>query len=140
MKKKQNNQKEDWHLIDLKNKILGRSAVRIATLLQGKHKPTYVPYLESGDMIVVVNASKVKVSGKKEESKKYLNYSGYPGGLKERKFKDLKITQPQVLIKRAVLGMLPKNKLSRKLIKNLYVFSGEEHPFTDKELKAIKEN
>jgi len=124
--------KRDWHLIDASSKILGRLAPEIVKLLQGKHKRNYVPYLDMGDYVVVINAKKVIVSGKKADQKIYTRYSGYPGGLKEISFNKLLEEKPEEIVKRAVSGMLPKNKLRKKRLARLYVFADENHPFADK--------
>lgn len=127
--------KRDWHLIDAKGKILGRLATEVATLLIGKNKASYVPYLDSGDYVVVVNAKAVKVSGKKATQKNYYRHSGYPGGLKTESFDKLLERRPEEVIRHAIKGMLPKNRLASKMIKKLYVFAGSEHKF-EKELGA----
>ena len=116
-----------WLLVDAKGKILGRLATKIATLLTGKHKPTYAPHQDCGDFVVVINAKEVKVSGKKEEQKIYRHYSGYPGGLKEYNFKRLLEKKPEEIIRRAVKRMLPHNNLGRKLLKHLKIYSGNTH-------------
>jgi large subunit ribosomal protein L13 len=121
-----------WHLIDLKNKILGRAVSEIAILLQGKNKRDYVPYIDCGDYVVVINAGKVKISGKKIFSKTYSRYSGFPGGLKIKKYNELIQQNPNYIVKHAVSGMLPKNKLSKKRLLRLFVFNGEKHDFEDK--------
>lgn len=124
--------KREWHLIDAKGKILGRIATEISKLLQGKHKVDYVPYLDNGDYVVVINASKVKVSGKKYLTKNYTRYSGYPGGLKIISFEKLMKDKPTEVIIHAVSGMLPKNKLREKRLKRLLVFADDRHPYGDK--------
>ncbi|MBI4036970.1 50S ribosomal protein L13 [Candidatus Daviesbacteria bacterium] len=121
--------KRNWQLIDAKNQILGRLSSQIATILMGKQKPEFVPYLDLGDQVVVINAAKVKVTGQKENQKKYIHHSGYPGGYKEEKFSEVRAEKPERLIIHAVTGMLPKNKLGRKMVKKLHVFAGSEHPF-----------
>ncbi|MCS7092933.1 MAG: 50S ribosomal protein L13 [Patescibacteria group bacterium] len=121
-----------WHLIDAKDKILGRLASQITKFLQGKNKPSYVPYLDVGDYVVVINAKKIIITGKKKETKVYTSYSGYPGGLKIRKFRDLIETKPDFVIKKAVSGMLPKNKFRKERLKRLFVYPSEDHPFKDK--------
>lgn len=121
--------KRDWHLVDAKGKILGRLATEIARKLTGKDKPSFVPYLDIGDYVVVTNATYVKVTGKKSEQKKYVRHSGYPGGLKVETFSKLKDRRPEQIIRHAVSGMLPKNRLGRKMIKKLHVFASSEHPF-----------
>jgi large subunit ribosomal protein L13 len=124
--------KREWHLIDASSKILGRLAPEVVKLLQGKHKINYVPYLDMGDYVVVINAKKIVVSGKKANQKIYTRYSGYPGGLKEISFNKLLEKKPEEILKRAVSGMLPKNKLRKKRLARLYVFADENHPFADK--------
>lgn len=113
-----------WHLIDAKDQILGRLATQVAKVLMGKNKAHYVPYLDTGDFVVVVNAARVKVSGKKETQKVYTRHSGYPGGLKTETFDKLLTRKPQYIIEHAVKGMLPHNKLGRQMIKKLKVYSG----------------
>ena len=121
--------KRNWHLIDAKNKVLGRLSTDVAKILTGKHKPNFVPYLDMGDNVVVVNAAQVKVTGKKESQKKYVRHSGYPGGLKVEKLSDLRIRKPEEIIIHAVKGMVPKNKLGRQMIKKLHVFGSSQHHF-----------
>lgn len=132
---KQNNQATVWHLFDAKSKVLGRLASEIASILSGKNKVDYVPYLDKGDFVVVINAKEIKVSGKKETQKLYYRHSGYPGGLRSRSVQDTRSEQPEQLIRHAVVGMLPKSRLARQMVKKLYVFSGKEHPYQDKFLK-----
>jgi len=131
-KKEKNNIQRNWHLLDAKGRILGRLATEIATILMGKHKPNYLPYMDLGDNVVVINAKDIRLTGNKEKQKTYTTYSGYPGGLKIKSFRELKEKNPQEIIKHAVLGMLPKNKLARQMIKKLYIYEGEEHPYQDK--------
>jgi len=118
----------NWWLIDAKDKTLGRIAVVIAKLLMGKHKPDYTPYADSGDYVVVINADKIKVSGEKEIEKIYYHASGYPGGLKETRFRDMIKKHPDFPIRSAVKGMLPKTKLRYRMLKRLKVYAGSEHP------------
>ena len=117
-----------WYIVDAKNKVLGRMATRIATVLMGKHKPIWQPYLDLGDNIIIINASKIKVTGRKEEQKIYYRYSGYPGGLKSKTLGKLRASEPEKIIYDAVRGMLPKNRLARQVIKKLFVYPGEKHP------------
>lgn len=124
--------KREWHLVDVKEKILGRLATKVARLLIGKAKPYFVPYLDCGDFVVVINAKKVRVTGKKEEQKIYTRYSGYPGGLKKTVLKELREKSPEEIIRRAVSGMLPKNKLRKKRLKRLYIFADDKHPYNKK--------
>jgi len=120
--------KRDWHLIDAKGKILGRVATKIANLLRGKDKPIFVPYLDVGDYVVVINASRIKVSGKKLEQKIYYRHSGYLGGLKATPLKKLLAEKPEYVIKTAVSGMLPRNKLRKLWLKRLYIYKNEDYP------------
>lgn len=122
--------KRNWHLIDANGKILGRLAVEVAKILRGKNKPSFVPYLDLGDYVVVINASKVQVSGKKEQQKMYYRHSGYPGGLKSESLANLRARRPEEVIRHAVKGMLPSTKLGNQMIKKLYVFEGSDHPFS----------
>ncbi len=117
-----------WHLVDASDKVLGRLASRIALLLMGKRKPNYTPHIDQGDFVVVINAEKVKLTGNKLENKIYYHHSGYPGGLKARKAKEILEKHPERLIKLAVKRMLPKNKLGRKMLKRLKVYAGDKHP------------
>ncbi len=123
--------KRNWHLIDAKDKILGKLAVEAARKLTGKGKVNFVPYLDAGDYVVVTNASKVMVTGKKATSKNYYRHSGYPGGLKVENFEHLIARRPTEIIRHAVWGMIPKNKLGRKMITRLKIFAGENHPFVN---------
>lgn len=124
--------KRDWHLIDVKDQILGRSAVEIAHKLMGKGKSYFINNLDCGDYVVVINAKSVMTTGKKDSLKKYTNYSGYPGGLRTRTLKEVKAKDPTEVITHAVSGMLPKNKLRAKMLKRLYVFTDENHKYQDK--------
>jgi large subunit ribosomal protein L13 len=117
-----------WWLVDASGQTLGRLATRIATLLEGKHKPIYSPHLDTGDHVVVVNAGKVKVTGDKLIQKRYYRHSGYPGGLKEESLQTLLARKPELVIERAVKGMLPQNRLGRAMFKKLKVYGGAEHP------------
>ncbi len=119
---------QKWHLVDAKGKTLGRLASRIAILLRGKHKPIFTPHVDTGDFVVVVNAEKVNLTGKKWQEKLYIYHTGYPGGLKSTSAEKVRNTKPERLITMAVQGMLPKNKLGKKMIKKLKVYAGEDHP------------
>ncbi|MCX7880930.1 MAG: 50S ribosomal protein L13 [Patescibacteria group bacterium] len=130
--------KREWYLVDVKNQILGRVAGKISQLLQGKHKKNYVPYLDMGDYVVVVNAKEIKITGKKEKTKVYTRYSGYPGGLKEIPFQRVLKEKPEEIIKHAVSGMLPKNKLRDKRLKRLFIFTDEKHPYQKKIKISLK--
>ncbi len=124
--------KRDWHLIDIKGKILGRQATNIAKLLMGKSKPYFVRNLDCGDYVVVINAKEVLLTGNKEKLKKYYNYSGYPGGLRVETLGDLRQRRPEEIIYRGVKGMLPQNRLRERMLRRLFVFSEEEHSYGDK--------
>ncbi len=124
--------KRNWHLIDVKDQVLGRQAVAIAHKLMGKSKPYFANNMDCGDFVVVINAKDVRTTGKKELLKKYTNYSGYPGGLRTRTLKEMRAQDPTLIITHAVSGMLPKNKLRASMLKRLYVFSDENHKYADK--------
>ncbi len=118
-----------WWVLDLEGKVLGRAAVKVATMLRGKDKPIFTPHLDTGDHIVVVNAENVRLSGKnKPVQMKYYRYSGYPGGLKQATFSQMLQKKPEEVFRLAVRRMLPKNRLGRKMIKKLHVYSGPDHP------------
>ena len=116
-----------WHVIDAEGAVLGRLAVQVADILRGKDKPVYTPHLDAGDFVVVVNAEKVRVTGKKETAKEYMTYSGWKGGEKYTTVADLRAKHPEMLIHRAVRGMIPKNRLGRQLLTKLKVFKGPKH-------------
>ena len=118
----------DWVVFDASDKILGRFATKIADKLRGKDKPTFTPHVDGGDFVIVINADKLKVTGNKAEQKKYFKHSLYPGGLKEKSYKEVLESTPERIIENAVKGMLPKNKLGKSIIKKLKVYSGAEHP------------
>jgi large subunit ribosomal protein L13 len=120
----------NWFVIDASEFELGRLATQVAMVLRGKHKPTFTPHVDAGDFVVVVNASSVKLTGRKADQKKYQHYSGYPGGLKTASARDVRVHDPDRMIREAVKGMLPKNRLSRRLITKLKVYGGAEHPHT----------
>ncbi len=125
-----------WHLVDVKGKVLGRISTDIAHRLMGKAKPYYVRNLDCGDYVVVINAKEVAVTGHKEKEKMYGNYSGYPGGLKEKALWQLRAEKPAEIVWRAVYGMLPKNKLRDILTTRLYIYPTVEHPYWDKFKKS----
>ena len=118
----------EWHVIDATDVVLGRLAVQTATLLRGKHKPTFAPHVDTGDFVIIVNAGKVSLSGNKATAKMSYRHSGYPGGLSATAFGDLLEKDPRRAIEKAVWGMLPKNRLGRKLIRRLKVYPGATHP------------
>ena len=138
MKKEKSKMERSWFLVDAKNKILGRMAVKIATVLIGKNKPTYAPEADRGDFVVVINAEKIKVTGNKKENKVYYKHSGYAGGLKSITLKRLQEKNPTTIIKMAVKGMLPKNKLQAKRTKRLKIYSGDKHPHQAQKMQLLK--
>ena len=117
-----------WYLVDAENAILGRLASHIAMILRGKHKPIYTPHADCGDFVIVVNADKVRLTGRKPEQKSYFHFTGYPGGLRETSFRSLLEKKPEMILTQAVKGMLPKNKLGRKMLKKLKDYTSSEHP------------
>jgi large subunit ribosomal protein L13 len=119
---------QKWYLVDAKDQVLGRLAVKIARVIRGKNKPVFTPNMDAGDFVVVVNADKIRVTGKRESQKEYFHYSGYPGGAKYRSFTEMLAKKPEWVIENAVKGMLPKTRLGKKLIKKLKVYAGEAHP------------
>lgn len=130
----------EWHFIDAKDAVLGRMASKVATLLMGKHKVDYAPQMDMGDYVVVINASEVRVTGKKEAQKVYYRHSGYPGGFKEIAFSKLKKEQPEKIIELAIKRMLPKNRLKDKRMARLKVFADDKNPYEDKvKNKELKE-
>ena len=127
-----------WHVIDAEGAVLGRLAVQVADILRGKNKPVYTPHLDAGDFVVVINAEKVKVTGKKETAKEYMTYSGWKGGEKYTTVEQLRAKQPEQLIHRAVKGMIPKNRLGRVLLTKLKVYKGDKHPHAAQQPAALK--
>src|ERR1700727_1865322 len=117
-----------WHLIDAEKAVLGRVASTAANLLMGKHKPSYTPFIDTGDDVVVVNAEKIRLTGRKEEQKLYRRHSGYPGGLTETQAKKVRETRPTRMIEEAIQGMLPKTKMGKQMYRKLQVYAGPKHP------------
>ncbi len=130
--------KRDWYIIDAEGKTLGRMATEIARRLRGKHKAEYTPHVDTGDYIVVVNAAKVRVTGNKETDKMYYSHTGYVGGIKSISFDKLRDKKPELIIERAVKGMLPKNPLGRAMFRKLKVYAGSEHKHTAQQPKALE--
>jgi len=120
--------KREWHLLDADNVVLGKLASQAAMLLMGKHKPTYTPFLDTGDHVIVVNAAKVKLTGKKDDQKMYRRFTGYPGGLVEVGARKMRATRPTRMVEDAIFGMLPKTKLGKQMYRKLKVYAGEKHP------------
>ncbi len=134
---KQGDIQREWYVVDATGQTLGRLATRIATVLRGKHKPIYTPGMDTGDYVIVVNADKVAVTGRKLDQKKYYRYSGYPGGLTETGLRRMLQTHPTRVIEFAVRGMLPKNRLGRAMIKKLKVYAGSTHPHEAQQPKPL---
>ena len=128
----------NWYVVDGTNQTVGRISSKIASVLRGKNKAYYTPHVDCGDFIIVINADKVTFTGNKLEDKQYINFSGYPGGKKEESAKDLLKRRPEVVMERAVKGMLPKNRLGRKMIKKLFVYAGAQHPHFAQQPKELK--
>lgn len=117
-----------WHVIDAENVVLGKLASKAAMILMGKHKPSYTPFLDAGDHVVVVNAAKVKLTGRKEQQKVYRHFTGYPGGLVEMDVQRVRATRPARMVEDAIFGMLPKTKLGKQMYRKLKVYAGDKHP------------
>lgn len=128
----------DWYVVDAENQTLGRLAAALARRLRGKHKASYTPHVDTGDYIVVVNADKVRVTGKKRTDKIYYRYSGYPGGIKAARFEEMMAKHPERVIEKAVKGMLPRNPLGRAVFRKLKVYAGSEHPHSAQQPKPLQ--
>ena len=131
---------KEWVVIDATNEVLGRLSSQIAKILRGKHKPSYTPHVDCGDYVIVINAEKVKLTGKKMTEKVYVRHTGYPGGQRFATPADYLKRKPTFVVEKAVKGMLPKNRLGEALLKNLKVYAGEEHPHAAQNPKTIKLN
>jgi large subunit ribosomal protein L13 len=129
---------KDWVLVDAQNEPLGRLASKVANLIRGKHKTNFTPHVDCGDNVIVINASKIKLTGNKWEDKKYITFSGYPGGQKVATASELMAKKPTRMVERAVKGMLPNGKLGRAMYRNLYVYEGAEHQQEAQQPKEIK--
>lgn len=127
----------NWYVIDAKDQVLGRLSVKVANILRGRNKPSYTPHVDTGDFVVVINADQIALTGKKEEQKQYMFYSGYVGGEKRLSVSQMQERQPDFVIKHAVKGMLPKNRLARKMLTKLKVYAGTEHPHEAQNPQAI---
>lgn len=130
--------RREWYVVDAQGQTLGRLASRIAVLLRGKHKPQFSPSVDIGDFVIVVNAEKVRVTGRKSQQKKYYRHSGYPGGLREISLSDQLDQHPTRVIRAAVRGMLPRNRLGRSMLKKLKVYAGPEHPHQAQQPKPVE--
>ena len=135
---KPNELAREWLLIDAQDQVLGRVASKAAHILRGKHKPTYTPHVDTGDFVVIINADKIRVTGKKLTDKEYYRHSGYPGGLKCETFEEAMEKHPERVIEHAIKGMLPKNTLGRAMAKKLKVYAGAEHPHMAQQPREIK--
>ncbi len=127
-----------WFIIDADGKVLGRLSTKIATIISGKSKPTYTPFLDTGDHVIVINAEKIVLTGKKEEDKIYHKHSLYPGGLKSKAARFVRAEKPEAMIEEAVWGMLPKNKIGRKMLKKLKVYRGTQHPHAAQKPESLE--
>ncbi len=127
----------EWYVIDASDAVLGRLATRVASILRGKHRPQYTPHADCGDHVIIVNAEKIRVTGRKEEQKNYYRHSQYPGGLKSITLEKQRDKHPERIIKAAVKGMLPKNALGRKMIRKMNVYAGGKHPHTAQQPKPM---
>jgi large subunit ribosomal protein L13 len=132
-----NGVKREWHVIDAQDLVLGKLASKAAMILMGKTKPTYTPFLDAGDHVIVINAAKVKVTGRKEEDKLYRHFTGYPGGLVEKSLKRVRAEKPVRLVEDAVFGMLPKTKLGKQMYRKLKVYAGDKHPHSAQQPTAL---
>ena len=130
--------KRNWYIVDGTNQTVGRMCSRIAAVLRGKNKASYTPHVDTGDFVIVINAEKVVFTGNKLDEKLYDHFTGYPGGLKQETARNLQARRPEVLIERGVKGMLPKNRLGRKMVKKLFVYVGAEHPHVAQQPKEFK--
>ena len=128
----------EWYLVDAEGKTLGRLATQIATILRGKNKPDFTPHIDTGDFVVVINAEKVHVTGNKREQKTYWRHSGYPGGIRSRTLNEMLERQPEEVLRKAVKGMLPRNKLGRAQLTKLKVYAGTEHPHAAQQPKELE--
>ncbi|MCD8207304.1 MAG: 50S ribosomal protein L13 [Bacteroidales bacterium] len=129
--------KKEWYVIDATDLVLGRLSARIALVLRGKHKPSFTPHMDCGDNVIVVNADKIRLTGKKWTDKVYVRHTGYPGGQRFTTARDLFAKRPTELLRRSVKGMLPKNRLGAKLINHLYLYAGPEHPHEAQQPKQV---
>jgi large subunit ribosomal protein L13 len=131
---------KEWYIVDARDEVLGRLASVVAMVLRGKHKPSFTPHVDCGDNVIVINAEKVKLTGKKMTDKKYFSHTGYPGGQRIRTPEDLLAKKPEAVVERAVKGMLPKSRLGNAIFNNLHVYSGETHPHEAQQPKKLDFN
>ena len=130
--------KQDWYVVDAQGKVLGRLASQIASRLRGKHKPEYTPHVDTGDFVVVVNASKLRVTGRKSEQKMYYHHTEFPGGIRQTNFAKLRATRPERVLQKAVKGMLRKGPLGYAMLRKLKVYAGDKHPHSAQQPKALE--
>ncbi len=135
---KQDELQRDWLLIDAEDKVLGRLAAKVSYLLLGKHKPGFAYHMDGGDFVVIINAEKIKVTGNKYEDKKYYRHTGYPGGIKETRLKQMMESKPERVLEKAIKGMLPHTKLGRALFRKLKVYAGSNHPHSAQDPKVFE--
>ena len=131
---------KEWFVVDAKDEILGRLASKVAFILRGKHKPSFTPHVDCGDNVIVINAEKIKMTGKKMTEKLYIRHSGYPGGQRTQTPEDLLSKKPEAVVERAIKGMLPKSRLGSAIYRNLFVFAGENHPHDAQQPKKLDLN
>jgi len=129
--------KREWYVIDASDAVLGRLATKAASILRGKHRPQYTPHADCGDHVIIVNAEKVRLTGRKEDQKVYHRHTGYPGGLKTTSLKDMREQHPERIIEAAIRGMLPKNPLGRKMFTKLKIYAGNQHPHAAQQPKSL---
>ena len=137
---KQSDIERKWYLVDANNEVLGRLASRVAHILRGKHQVIFAPHVDTGDHVVIINAEKIRVTGKKAKQKRYTRFTGYPGGLREASFESVLAKYPVRVLEHAIRGMLPHNRLGRKMIKKLKIYSGEAHPHTAQNPEVLNFN
>ena len=130
--------KQDWYVVDAQGKVLGRLASQIASRLRGKHKPEYTPHVDTGDFVVVVNASKLRVTGRKSEQKMYYHHTGFPGGIREANFAKVQATRPERVLQKAVKGMLPKGPLGYAMLRKLKVYAGDKHQHSAQQPRTLE--
>ncbi len=135
---KRSDNKENWCVIDAKDMVLGRLASQVAYRIRGKHNPLYTPHVDMGDWVIVINADKVKLTGNKMEQKTYYRHSGYMGGIKDTSIKEMFEKKPEEVLRKAVRGMLPKNRLGRKLGKKLFIYTGDQHPHAAQKPEVVE--
>ena len=131
---------KEWYIVDAKNVVLGRLASVVAIVLRGKHKPSFTPHVDCGDNVIVINADKIKLTGKKMSDKQYISHSGYPGGQRKQTPEDLLSKKPEAVVERAVKGMLPKSRLGSEMFRNLFVYAADTHPHEAQQPKELDLN